>query len=139
MTKKILFNNDIIKFMSIFANITHTDLRDCIETDNKLIFIVGENQVGKAIGKKGINVKKLEEKFKKKIKIIEYSKDPVQFIKNVVYPSKIKEIVCENNVYTITPMDSYTRGLLIGRNAINLREYENIVRRYFEIKEIKVI
>jgi len=137
---KIIFNNDIIKFMSIFTNITHTSLRDCVDSNNKMVFIVEENQAGKAIGKGGINVKKLEQKFKKKIKIVEHSKDPIQFIKNLVYPNKVKEITCdEDEVYTITPVDSFTRGMLIGRSASNLREYEDIVKRYFKIKELKVV
>jgi len=139
MTTKIKFNIEIIKFMSMFTSITHTDLKDCIDSSNKILFIVDEKQAGKAIGKQGINVKKLEQKFKKKIKIVEYNQDPVKFIKNLIYPSKIKDIVEEDGVYTITPVDSFTRGVIIGRSASNLREFESIIKRYFEIKEIKVV
>jgi len=39
----------------------------------------------------------------------------------------------------ITPPDTQTRGYLIGREAVNLRGFEEIVKRYFEIKEIKVV
>jgi transcription termination/antitermination protein NusA len=139
VTEKIIFNNDIIKYMSIFTNVTNTDLKDCIDTKGRLIFIVDENQIGKAIGKQGINVRKLEDRLKRKIKIIEYSKDAIQFIKNVVYPNKVRDIENQDNTYMITPMDSFNRGLLIGRNAVNLREYESIVKRYFEIKELRVV
>jgi len=126
--------------MSIFTNITKTTLKDCVDSDSKILFIVSEGQAGKAIGKQGVNVKKLEEKFKKKVKITEFSQDPIQFIKNLVYPSKVKEIIRdEDDVYTITPVDSFTRGLLIGRSAVHLREYENIIKRYFNIKELKVV
>lgn len=125
--------------MSIFTDITKTTLKDCVDSDSKILFVVSENQAGKAIGKRGINVKKLEEKFKKKIKITEFSQDPIQFIKNLVHPSKIKGITCDDDIYTITPVDSFTRGLLIGRNAVHLREYENITKRYFNIKELKVV
>ncbi|MFT4303912.1 MAG: NusA-like transcription termination signal-binding factor [Candidatus Woesearchaeota archaeon] len=139
MTSKIIFNNDIIKFMSIFHNVTNTNLKDCIDFDNKIVFIVDENNAGKAIGKKGINVKKLEQKFKKKIMIVEYSKDIKQFIVNVIYPNKVQEVTEVDGVYTIVSKDKFTRGMIIGRNAVNLREYENIVKRYYPIKEIKVL
>lgn len=139
MVEKILFNNDIMKFMSIFNQVTKVDLKDCIEGNNKIIFIVSENNAGKAIGKKGINVQTLEKKLGKKIKIIEYNKDPIQFIKNTIHPNKAKEIVFENDTYVITPMDSQTRGMLIGRNAVNLRENEKIIMRYFKFKELKVV
>jgi len=139
MTEKIIFNNDIIKFMSIFTSITNTDLKDCIESNNRLIFIVDENQVGMAIGKHGANVRRLEDKLKRKIKIVGYSTDPIQFIANIIHPIKARDIVNNDNTYVITPVDSFTRGLLIGRNAVNLREYEAIMKRYFEIKELRVI
>lgn len=138
MATKILFNNDIIKLMSLFTYVTDTSVKDCIDSESRIIFIVDENQAGKAIGKKGANVRRLEEKLKKKVKIIEFSQDPVQFIKNIVYPNKVRDIACEDNVYTITAVDSFTRGMLIGRNAVNLREFESIVKRYYEIKELKV-
>ncbi|MCB9359315.1 NusA-like transcription termination signal-binding factor [Candidatus Woesearchaeota archaeon] len=138
MTTRIVFNNDIIKFMSIFQNVTKTSLKDCIDSNSKMIFIVDENQAGKAIGKKGANIKRLEQKFKKKVMVVEYSKDISQFIKNVIYPSKVKDITEEDGTFTITPIDTYTRGVIIGRSAANLREFESIVKRYYPIKELKV-
>jgi ribosomal protein S3 len=32
-----------------------------------------------------------------------------------------------------------TKGLLIGKNARNLRNMEKNIRRYFEVKEIRVV
>ena len=69
----------------------------------------------------------------------EFNPDLIQFIKNVVFPSKVKDIVEEEGVITITPPDSETRGYLIGKSASNLRNTEEVVKRYFELEEIKVI
>ena len=135
---RIKFNIDTIKFMSIFTKITHTGLKDCIEANNKLIYIVEQNLAGKAIGKKGINVKNIERVLNKKIKIVEFNAEPSQFIINLIYPNKVKDIQVDEGVYTITPSDAQSRSMIIGRSAVNLREYENIVRRYFDVKEIKV-
>lgn len=137
--EKIIFNNDILQYLALFSHVTKITARDCIDLNSKIIFIVDENQAGIAIGKSGMNVKLMEKKFNKKIKIVEFSSDPVQFIKNIVYPNRVKDITCENNVYTISPVDSMTRGMLIGRNAQNLREFESIAQRYYEVKELKVV
>lgn len=139
MGEKIVFNSDVMRIMSIFNQITRVNLKDCIENINKIIFIVPENTVGKAIGKKGANVQKLEKSLGKKVKIIEYSSEPTKFIRNTIHPNKATDIVCENDTYIITPVDSQTRGMLIGRNAVNLREYEKIIMRYFDFKELKVV
>lgn len=128
-----------MKFISIFESLTGSALKDCFEQNDKLIFVVKQGEIGKAIGRKGINTKKLERILKKKIKIIEFNPELLRFIQNVVFPLKVKEIKSEDSIVIITPPDSETRGYLIGKGAVNLRNTEATVKRYFEITEIKVI
>jgi len=135
---KIKYDVNIMKYMSLFETLTQTKLKDCIIND-KVIFIVEENQIGKAIGKKGINVKKIENILKKKIKIAEFNSNVLQFIQNFIYPLKVKDIKEENKIVTIIGPDTKTKGLLIGRDAKNLNNLKSIVKRYFDIDDIKVI
>ena len=139
MGVKIKFDIDIMKFFSIFEKITKTNAKDCFKQDKRIVFTVNEGMAGKAVGKAGANIKKLENIFKKKVRIVEFNPDLIEFIKNVIHPLQAKEIREEADIVTITPVDSTTRGYLIGREAVNLRQYEEIVKRYFEIKEIKVV
>ena len=136
---KIKYDFNLIKFISMFESLTKASVKDAFIQNDRIVFIVRENQIGKALGKRGSNIKRLESLFKKKIKIAEFNPDMLKFIRNLVYPLQIKDIKDEENVVTITPPDSKTRGYLIGRAAVNLRNMEDIVKRYFEIKEIKVI
>ncbi len=138
MSAKIVYDMSAMKFMSLFESITRSKLKDCIIKDTVVLFIVHPNEIGKAVGAKGVNVRKLERILKKKIKIVEFSPEPVNFIKNLVHPLQVKEITEDEGVYTLAPVDLKTRGMLIGRNASNLRAYEEIVRRYFPVKELKV-
>ncbi|MCK5025556.1 MAG: hypothetical protein KAS15_03135, partial [Nanoarchaeota archaeon] len=94
---------------------------------------------GKAIGKKAGNIKKLERISKKKIRIIEYRDDLEKFARNVIMPLKVNNIDIEGKIVKMTSPDSQTRGLLIGRAAVNLRNFESIVKRYFDIDEIKIV
>jgi len=126
--------------MSLFEKVTKTELKDSFIDNNELLtFVVMEGQLGKAVGKKAVNVKALESMLKKKIKIVEFSPDMIKFIKNLIYPLKAEEITQEEKVIIIKGPDVKTKGLLIGRNAKNLRNTESIVKKYFEIDEIKVI
>jgi len=138
LTEKIKFDVETMKYISLFGKITKVNAKDCFKQDNKLIFIVDEGRAGMAVGNKGKNIKKLEKLLKKKIKIIEHNKDLIEFVKNVIYPLKAKEIKEEEGIITIVPVDNKTRGYLIGREASNLRNYEKIVKRYFDIDELKV-
>ena len=127
-----------MKLMERFTSITRVGLRDCFIENDMAYFIVDKGNIGKAIGKNGSNVIRLEKIFNRKIKIVEFNSDLLQFIRNVAFPLKIKEIEAEDGRITISAVDLKTRGLLIGRAAKNLRNMESIIRRYFDIKEIRV-
>ncbi|MDP7115860.1 MAG: NusA-like transcription termination signal-binding factor [Candidatus Woesearchaeota archaeon] len=140
---KIKLNTDVLKLIVLFESLTHSKVKDCIPEEKLITYIVEENEAGKAIGKNGINVKRLGNMAKKNIRIIEYSSDLKQYTKNVIYPLKVSGIEEEEvegkKIVTLTPIDSKTRGYLIGRAAENLRGYEALIKRYFEIDELKVV
>jgi len=136
---KIKYDLDLMKFISLFESLTNANVKDCISHEDMLIFIVDEGQIGKAVGKNGVNVKRLSNMLKKKLKIVEFNSNKLQFIKNYIYPLKASDIQEENNIITITGPDTKTKGLLIGRNAKNLNDLKNIVRRFFEFEDIKVV
>lgn len=136
---KIVYDINAMKFMSLFENVTRARLKDCIIKDNMVLFIVQPNEISKAIGSKGGNVRKLENLLKRKVRIAEFAEEPVNFIKNLIHPLQVREITEKEGTYVLTPVDLKTRGMLIGRNASNLRSFEEVVKRYFPVKEIKVI
>lgn len=139
---KIKYDISLIGYMSLFERITGAKLKDCYidKVLNCISFIVQPGQLGKAVGKKAVNVKTLKEKINKNIRMIEFNPDLLEFIRNMVAPLKVEKVEQnEEGIVFITGPDTQTKGLLIGRNAQNLRNLENNVRRYFKVKEIKVV
>lgn len=141
MDTKIIYDEDTIRKMALFESLTHSDLKDFFDdpVQERLVFIVQPGNLWKALGPKSINAKKLENTFKRKIKIVEFSDNLVQFIKNMAHPLIVTEVTEEEGIVTIHHDDLQTKGLLIGKNAKNLRNLEKNVRRYFDVKEIKVV
>lgn len=138
--KRIKFDVNAIKFMSLFETLTRAKPKDCFFDANKqLVFVTEQGNLAKAVGKHGANVKKLERTLKRKIKIVEFNPDVLRFVSSLIAPVKAKEIRMEEKKIIIIPTDLKTRGLLIGKNAKNLRNFENITKKYFDITEIKVI
>lgn len=134
------YDLELLKFFSFFEKITHVAAKDClVDASGALVFVVPEEKISKAVGKQGANAKKLHTAMNRKIKILAFNPDLKSFVKNVVHPIKVADINEEDGVVTIKSQDHASRGLLIGRNAQNLRNFESIVKRFFEIKEIKVI
>jgi N utilization substance protein A len=138
MSVKIIYNKEIMKFIAFFEAMTNAPVKDClVDTNSQLIFIVNKDNMGKAIGRKGSNVRKIESALKRKIKIVEFNPLVIEFVKNLISPLKA-EISEQNNTLHIRCHDANTRSLLIGRDARNIRNYENIVKRYFN-KQLKVV
>ncbi|MBI2655673.1 NusA-like transcription termination signal-binding factor [Candidatus Woesearchaeota archaeon] len=132
------YDSDLIKLMMLFESMSGAKVKDCISND-KVLFIVGENDMGRAIGKNGANIKKFENKLKKKVKLAEFSSDVAQFVRNLAYPAEISDVKNEGGIITIHGRDSNSRAMLIGRERQNLNHLTEIVKRYFDVKEIKVI
>jgi len=134
----IIIDKSSMQHMSSFERITHAEVKDFIELEDMLIFVVQPGQLFKAIGPKGANVRKISEKMNKRIKVVEFSPDLIGFITNMIHPLKANNIRQDGKIVIIECDDTKTKGLLIGRNAQNLRRLEKVVKRYFDIDEIKV-
>ena len=135
---RIKYDFNHMKYMALFEKITRTSLKDCIIDENQITFIISNDNIAKAVGKNGGNVRLLEKKLGKRIEIVKFDNDCVQFTQNLLYHIKSIEIEKEEDNIIITGHDTKTKALLIGRNSQNLRKLESIVKRFFDIKEIKI-
>lgn len=135
---------DEMRYIALFENISGASVKDCIidEEQGRAIFIVNQGQVGVAIGKGGRNIHTLERMTGKKHEIIEYSDDPVQFIKNALKPATVREVrVTERTdgkmmaVVTVNPRD---KGVAIGKNGKNAERLRLLAKRYFDIENVSI-
>ena len=139
--ERIKYDVSLIKTMSLFETVSRTDLKDSFIDKNELmVFVVDEQFMSRAIGKAGANVKRLESLLNRKIKILGFTPNLLQFVRNLLYPLQVGDISEQAGTITITGHDGRTKGLLIGKNSQNLKNNLSIIQRYFEdIKEIKVV
>ena len=135
---RIKYDISLMKFITLFESLTQARVKDCID-HNGLLFVVEQNELGKAVGRRGVKVQEVERALQKRIKVVEFNPDLVEFVKNLILPLQARDVQVVDEVVIITGHDTKTKGLLIGRNAQNLRFDEDVVKRYFPIKEIKVV
>lgn len=128
-----------LQTIALFEQLTGAGVRDCIFTDQMVVFVVEIGEMAKAIGKGGQHVRQLEFKLKKRVKVVEFANDVQKFIMNVIAPLEVAGMRQEGGIVFLDAKDLKTRGLLIGRGASNLRFFEGLVKRYFPIDELKVI
>jgi len=135
---KTVIDMDMIKIINLFEQVTHARVKEAFYMKEVLTFIIFEGDKFKALGKNLSNLHKIEQMLQKKIKIVEFDSDITKFITNLIYPYRVERIVLTDKIVTIEDSDTKTKGLIIGSKAQNLRMYESVVKKYFEIDEIKV-
>lgn len=139
--EEIVLTADTLGYINLFQSITKTHVKDCMETEDKLVFVVGVGEGNTAVGKKGENVIRMKDKTGKNIQVVEYSDDPIQFVKNVfhVYLPKSVEIEERGNVtHATVTVDPKMKGKAIGKEGKNLRIARDIINRHHEIQSIIV-
>lgn len=131
-----------MKYIAFFESITGVTVIDCIldREKNRLIFLVKKGYVGKAVGKNGINIKRLNKLTGKNIEVVEYSEKMDELIKNSLFPASVQSIKLSKNingkkvVYVSVP--SKEKGLAIGKEGRNISRAILILKRYFDIEHI---
>lgn len=137
----ITFTEETLRYISFFESITKTRVKDCLETEDKLVFVVEPGQANKAVGRGGENVIRLKNTTGKNIQVVEYSDDPEQFIRNVFYSYNVQKVEIENRgsvVHATVTVDPKVKGRAIGKNGRNLRIARDIVNRHHNVQSISV-
>ncbi|MCK5587616.1 MAG: NusA-like transcription termination signal-binding factor, partial [Candidatus Lokiarchaeota archaeon] len=130
---------DEIKYIALFENITGAITKDVIIDDDRLIFVVKEGDIGRAIGKRGINIKRAKDMLHRNIDIVEFADSEVEFIKNTLAPARIKSVSIsekKDRKVAIVNVEPKDRGIAIGKNGKNVARARLLAKRYLNIDDV---
>lgn len=137
----IVLTSDTMGLIATFETVTGAQVRDCMETPDKVVFVIGPGQVGKAVGKGGHNISRLKDLFKKNVQIVEYSDNPEQFVKNVFRnyePSKVEIEQRGNVVHATVTVNPTMKARAIGKEGKNLKIARDLINRHHRIESVNV-
>ncbi len=138
---EVTFDEQTIKYVALFQDVTRTTVVDCVDAEDRLIFVVKEGDIGKAIGKKGENVAKLKRLMNKDIHIVEYSDEPEKFVANVFRNYDVKGVQIEQRgdiTHATVTVDASKKGRAIGKEGRNLRVSRDLIARHHPIQSVSV-
>ncbi len=140
--KKIKISTEDFRYISLFQTLTGAMVKDCLVQGDRITFIVKEGDMGLAIGKGGMNVNKIEEITSKKVDLIEFSRDPVQFLKNVVHPVKLRNAYLSRKSNGTTSInvqvDPRDRKALLGGGRKMVNAALALLQRHHDVDGIDV-
>lgn len=133
-------NMQDMRYLNLFEKITGISTRYCFKYNDALMYSVPKKLISKALGKNNINLKKLSEILKRRIRVVALPEsvfDAKNFIQSIIAPVTFKEIqITENEIIVNAGLQS--KAALIGRNKRRLGEMQKIINDFFNL-DYKVI
>jgi N utilization substance protein A len=124
--------------------LTKSTALDCVIDDrfDRIIYIITPGDMGLAIGKKGENIRRLQNVLGKRIEMVEYAEDLSAFVTNIFKPAEVLRVEKneETGVVTVYVRKKSDLGIAIGKNGCNIEKARMLCKRYFgtEMGEIFV-
>lgn len=130
-----------MRYLNLLDSISRVKSNKCYSYNNTIIFAVPSFKISKAIGLDAINIKKLQEKIGKRVRIIKEPNgigDAEKFICELVSPVKFKSLEVKDKSITITAGGMQNKASLLGRNKRRLLELKKIVLGLFNA-DLKIL
>ncbi|NYT07002.1 MAG: NusA-like transcription termination signal-binding factor [Methanomicrobiales archaeon] len=124
--------------------LTKATALDCIidEKFERIIYIIRPGDMGLAIGKKGENIRRMQNVLGKRIEMVEYSETRDEFIANIFRPVSISQVRKDpgSGLLTVTLTKRSDLGTAIGKKGANIEKARLLVRKFWgeEIGELNV-
>lgn len=135
---RLKLDQDALGYSAVMEQITRAQIKDCFKEGDLLFFVVAPGELGKAIGKGGSNIRMAQARLGKRIRVVEFRENPAEFVKNLIYPLAVEEIVVEGKEILIKDQDKKIKGQIVGRDRSNLNFINKALQRFFDL-EVKVV
>jgi len=139
----IKLTSEEMRYITFFEGMTGARVHDCVieEGGNRIIFVVKKGNIGIAIGGRGDKIRKARNIIGKSIKVIEYSDDITEFLKNTFAPAQVKNVnVVEHDGKRVVIMtiEKQEKGMVIGAKGRKIQNAKKLAHRYYGIHDILI-
>lgn len=138
---KIRLGTEEIKYMTLFETLTGARVKDCIQIQNAMGFLVNKGDMGLAIGKNGSNIEKVRQVIGKSVFVMEFSDSVNDFIKNLFHPVKVRQVrIHDSNNDRVADIDvnKRDRKRAIGQEGVRIKIAKEMSKRHYGIDNINI-
>ena len=136
----IRLTQEEMRYISLFERMTEAVVRDCVERDETVVFVVESGEMGKAIGKGGANIDRVRRSVGKEVEVVEYSEDEADFVANAFQPAAIESVEVndedDGGKVAYVEVNESDKGLAIGKDGENIETAKQLARRHYEFDDI---
>ena len=134
-------NMQTMRYINLLDSASHVKTRKCFVYNNIIFFAVPRKFMSRAIGPDASNIRRIQEKLGKKVRIIEEvedSRDAKEFVEDIVNPVKFRSFEVDGTEATITAGNNQSKAILIGRNRRRFDELKQIINDIFGL-DLKIV
>ena len=138
---EIKLDAETLRIFAMFEGLTRASLKDVLDEEDRIIFVVEEGHIGKAIGKGAQNLKRLRENLGKEVVLIGYAADREAFIKNVFHKFKVESIEWEDrngDIIAHVKVPQEEKGKAIGKGGRNIQLARTLLKRHHAVADVSV-
>ncbi|HKV89910.1 MAG TPA: NusA-like transcription termination signal-binding factor, partial [Thermoplasmata archaeon] len=117
-------DTETIAYIRLFEERTGATVKDCLEAEDKLVFLVATGDIHKAVGPGGVLVERLKGLLHKEIIVAEYSEDPETLVRNIFFfynPKKVDFSPKGTGRHASVTVDPTWKARAIGKAGKNLK------------------
>lgn len=142
---EVKITSEELRYIALLQDLTGVAVNDCIvdEENNLIIYIVPPGNAGLAVGKGGINVKRLSKILGKRVEIVEYADNLEDLVRNMFLPARVLNIRLVTSLngrkmlyVTVDPKD---KGVAIGKEGRNVVKAKLVLKRYYDIESVSIV
>lgn len=134
-------NMQTMRYINLLDKTSRVKTTKCFMYGNTIIFAVPNNMISQAIGPDALNVRRIQEKLGKRVKIIKEAsglEDVDRFVKDIVSPVRFKSIESKDGMLVLNAGGTQGKATLIGRDKRRLQELDQILKDTFGM-ELKIV
>lgn len=123
--------------------LTRATAIDCVidEKFDRIIYIIKKGDMGLGIGKKGENIRRMQNVLGKRIEMVEYAAEQEPFIANIFKPVEVSRVEKDpsSGELVITIARKSDLGTAIGKKGANIEKARLLLRKFWgeEIGDLK--
>ncbi len=142
---EVKITSEELRYIALLQDLTGVTVNDCIvdEENNLIIYMVPPGHAGLAVGKGGVNVKKLSKILGRRVEIVEYADNLEDLVRNTFLPARVLNIRLVTSLngkkmlyVTVDPKD---KGVAIGKEGKNVVKAKLVLKRYYDIESVSIV
>ena len=138
---EIKLDADTLRIFAMFEGMTRASLKDVLDEEDRIVFVVEEGHLGKAIGKGAQNLKRLRENLGKEVVLIGFAADREAFVKNVFHRFTVEGVEWEDrngDIIAHVKIPQEEKGKAIGKGGRNIQLARTLLKRHHQVADVSL-